>query len=391
MKIAEYFDKIFKKKNGSGNYTDEEIQAIERKISSMNFYKLSVLSSINLIANAVAKCEFRTFENKKEVWGNEHYLWNYEPNKNQSSSVFIHKVITKLLTDNECLVIEEGGQLLVADSHQVNNNGVDEAVFSSVTVGEVSFAREFRQSEVLFFQFAEKNIKRIIDSIHETYNDLVSQGMSHYRKSRETKLIFGYGTMPQGDTPQREAFDNLVNSKLKKFSQSENAILPLGEGQSLTDMKQSGRTYANETTRDIRAMIDDISDFVAKAFGIHPSLLRGDVQGTSDALEYTLTFCIDPLVDKIQEEINRKRNGRSGVNAGTYLMIDTKAIKHVDLLSVSTAVDKLIGSGAFCINDIRRVCGEEVIDEPFAWEHFITKNYNTMAEALAAVKGGEEE
>jgi hypothetical protein len=76
------------------------------------------------------------------------------------------------------------------------------------------------------------------------------------------------------------------------------------------------------------------------------------------------------------------------MSKGNYLKIDTKQIKHVDLLSVSTAVDKLIGSGAFCINDIRVVCGEQIIDEPWAWQHYVTKNYEAIEAALTLLKGG---
>jgi HK97 family phage portal protein len=167
----------------------------------------------------------------------------------------------------------------------------------------------------------------------------------------------------------------------------DNAALPLGRGQEWKELQH--KTYSNESTRDIRAQVDDIFDFTARAFGIPPALLRGDVQDTSKAVDQLLTFCIDPLVDMIHEEINRKRNGYEGFAKGTYLKIDTKCIKHVDLLSVATAIDKLIGSGSFCINDIRKAVGDEIIDEPWAWQHFITKNYETVENALKALEGGE--
>jgi len=138
-------------------------------------------------------------------------------------------------------------------------------------------------------------------------------------------------------------------------------------------------------------MIDDVSDFTAKAFCIPPALLRGDVQGVSDALDQFLTFCIDPLTDMLSEEINRKRNGFTGFRQGNYLKIDTKAIKHVDLLSVSASIDKLIGSGVFCINDIRELVGEQPIEEDWAYQHFMTKNYSTVADLLAALGGGEKD
>ena len=136
-------------------------------------------------------------------------------------------------------------------------------------------------------------------------------------------------------------------------------------------------------------MVDDISDFTAKGFCIPPALLRGDVAGLKDAIKLFLTFCIDPLVDNLQEEINRKRVGRSAFLAGTYIQIDTKTIEHIDLLSVSTAIDKLIASGAFCINDIRKAVGEQLIDEEWANQHWMTKNYSPADELLAALQGGD--
>lgn len=137
-------------------------------------------------------------------------------------------------------------------------------------------------------------------------------------------------------------------------------------------------------------MIDDISDFTAKAFGVPPALLRGDVQGVSDAVDQLLTFCIDPLVDMLQEEINRKRVGQLEYIKGTKIDIDTKAIKHIDLLGVSTSIDKLISSGCFTINDIRKIVGEEPIEEEWANQFFMTKNYATVEELLKGLEGGEK-
>lgn len=38
--------------------------------------ELAFWSAVNIIANAVSKCEFKTFLNGKETRGNEYYLWD---------------------------------------------------------------------------------------------------------------------------------------------------------------------------------------------------------------------------------------------------------------------------------------------------------------------------
>jgi HK97 family phage portal protein len=370
----------------SGANLDLFIEEYASTACDVCFREMAFWSAVNLIANAISKCEFKTFMGGKEVKGEEYYLWNIEPNQNQNSSEFIHQWIAQLLRKNECLIVENGGKLYVADSFAVTPYALYEDTFTQVTVKNFTFNRSFVQSEVLYFKLSEQNMRQVANALFDSYSKLLEYSMKAYQKSRGTKGIFSYETLPVTGTPERAAFDALINDKIGKWLNGDNAALPLGKGQSWKELEH--KTYSNESTRDIRAQIDDISDFTAKCYGIPTALLRGDVQGTKDAVDNFLTFCIDPLVDMLQEEINRKRNGYSGMSKGNYLKIDTKQIRHVDVLSVSTAVDKLIGSGAFCINDIRVVCGEQIIDEPWAWQHYVTKNYEAIEAALTLLKGG---
>lgn len=356
-------------------------------ISEIHIREMAFWSAINLIANAVSKCEFKTYVKGKETKGAEYYLWNVSPNKNQNSSGFIHKWITTLYRDNECLVIEQNGQLLVADSFFVTEYAVYDNVFSQVTVGNLTFSRTFNQSEVMYWKLSEKDMRKVANALYDSYSKLIAYSMKTYQKSRGTKGIFNYETLPVAGSEDRKAFDSLINEKFKKFMESDDAVLPLGKGQSYKDV--ASKTYSNESTRDIRALIDDISDFTAKSFGVPPALLRGDVQGISDVVDQLLTFCIDPLCDMLQEEINRKRIGQAEYLNGTKIQIDTKVIKHIDLLSVSTSIDKLISSGCFTINDIRETVGEEPINEDWANQFFMTKNYATVQELLQSFERGE--
>lgn len=367
---------------------DEIDDFLQEYTSTICIREAAFWTAANILANALSKCEFKTYVKGDEKKGSEYYLWNYEPNKNQNSSVFLHKLIAKLCRDNECLVICIGEQLLVADSYTKNEKVLFENTFTEVTVGDFSFQKTFYQADVLFFELNNKNMRQVVNDLYGEYEKLIQYSINAYQKSRGRKFLFEYDTLPVAGSEERKNFDDLIKNKFKKFIESDNAVLPLGKGQKVDETAQ--KTYAAETTRDIRAMIDDISDFTAKGFGIHPSLLSGDVQGTKDALDFTLTFAVDPLVDMIQEEIIRKRYGYKAFSEGTYLKIDTRAIKHIDLFSISTSIDKLIGSGVFCVNDILQLCGENSIDEPWAKQHFITKNYELVEDALRALKGGEK-
>lgn len=364
------------------------VMAISEAYVDVYIRELAFWSCVNIVANAVSKCEFTTYVKGKETKGAEYYLWNIEPNKNQNSSVFIHKLIAELYRNNECLVIESNGQLLVADSFDKNDYALYDDEFTNVTVKGFTFDKTFKQSEVLYWQLSSNDMKQVIDALYDSYSKLIAYSIKAYKKARGTKGIFKVDTIPKPDTPEDNAYQDLIKNKFKKFLEEADAILSLGSGQAFTELNT--KTYSNESTRDIRALIDDILDFTARAIGIPPALPRGDVQDTSKAIDQLLTFCIDPLTDMLQEEINRKRIGKEEYLRGTKLVIDTKTIKHIDLFSITAAIDKLVSSGSFCVNDIRKAVGEEPINEEWADKFFMTKNYATVEEVLKQLERGDK-
>lgn len=365
----------------SKQVTEEEFY---NAVAETCYRELAFHTAVNMIANSISKCEFKTFKANKEVKEKEYYYWNVEPNKNQNSSQFLHKLISQLYKYNECLVIIEGDQFLVADSFTVKEYALMENLYSNVQVGDWSFSKTYNGKEVFYFKLSEQDMKKVVNAIYESYGKLITYGMKSYQKSRGSKGILNYEAIKKGDEEARKNFDDLMNVRFKKFFESENSVLPLPKGYEFSDI--GSKTYSNEGTRDIRAMMDDINDFTARAFGIPPALIRGDIAGISDAMQSYLTFCIDPLIDMLQEEINRKRNGYVAFTQGTYLKIDARNIKHMDILESAPSIDKLIASGVYSINQMLDMLGELQINEPWANQHFITKNYSTVEDLLTALE-----
>lgn len=376
--------------SGSAWCGDSEITQM---YSEACYREMALMTAIDLIARFVSKCEFKTLKNGKEDKGPEWYRWNVEPNKNQNSSAFLRKLITTLYYRGECLVVESNNQLLVADSFQRTPYVMYDDVFSDVTVGDFTFTRKFNGSEVLYWNLSalgnQQSMQQIIFGVCESYAKLLAYAMKSYQSSRGSKALFKYEALPPHVT-QENANTWLQGQieKYAKFVSSDSGIATVGKGTGLEAFDRKA-TYSNETTRDIRHLVDDISDFTAKAIGIHPALLRGDVQDIDNAMNYTLTVCIDPLVDMLREEIVRKTLGQSGLAKGYDLVIDTRMVKHIDLLESTGAIEKLIGSGVYCVNDIRKLLGDTIIEEKWAWKHFVTKNHGAIEEELQKLKGGE--
>ncbi len=339
--------------------------------------ELAFETAVGLISGCIRKCEFKTRHKGKQIREKEWFLWNVEPNINQSSSAFLHKLIRTLYLKGEALVLVIDDQLLVADSYARRKYAVYPDHFDNVVIGDWKLDGNFYGDDVLFFTLGEKNVKQVLDLVTIAHTKLLSYSINAYRQSRGRKGVFTLDAMAAGKEDEKEFA--MLQQRFKSFFEADNAVMPLKNGQKYDEL--DSKTYSSDTTRDIRSLVDDIQDFTARAFGIPPVLMRGDVAGIDGAMDLLLTTCVDPLVVMLEEEINRKRNGYDGLRRGTWLTIDTTAIKHIDLLTMAPSIDKLISSGVQSVNDIRRLIGQEEIDEDWANKHFITKNYIGLDEA----------
>jgi HK97 family phage portal protein len=347
--------------------------------------ELAFWTCVNKIANAISKCEFKTYIKKKEVKGQEYYLWNYEPNQNQNATSFMNKLIGKLYRNNECLVVEVNNHIYVADSYSKEVLALKEYRFSGITFDGYELSETREMSEVMFFELNSENMRNLTNGMYETYSKLLIYAQDAYKKSRGKKGILNIGAIAQESENFDETFQELMSTHFKNFFESDSAVLPLFDGYEYQDISESGKTYSTESTRDIKSLADDIFEFTARAFSFPPSLAKGDVQDTGKAIDELLTFVIDPLIKMLQQEINRKRNGYTGFKAGNYVKIETLAVKHIDIFDIATPVDKLISSGAFTINDILEVLGKPRIEEDWANQHFMTKNYSKIQDLLAGL------
>ena len=360
--------------------------AQEFQLRDMSFWLCA-----NMIANAVGRCEFRTFRDGKEIREREHYLWNVEPNANQNSTAFLHKLVAKLLVDNETLVIStrqrEGyDALVVADAWLQNGDYPSrQNEYINVQVGDVSYEKTFREREVLHLKLNHINVKPVLDGLYGAYWRLISAAMKRYEWDKGQHWKVHVGQLASGAEDFTENFSRMIEQQVKTFLDSNGAILPEFDCYAYTN--EGGK--ANVDLADIQAQMKDVLGFTAKSLQIPAVLVDGSIQGTEDAQGRFLTGCIDPICDQLQEEINRKRYGYDRMRAGDYLRVDTSSIRHFDMFANASNVEKLVGSGAFTINDVLRSAGLPTIPEPWADEHYMTKNIAALGAETTALGGAE--
>ena len=96
-------------------------ELFEQAAENYRIRELAFWSCVNLISNALARCEFRTYEKGKEVRDKVYYFWNIQPNINQNSTAFLHKLVAKLYQDNEVLIVPSPNAPLYLEKNDTLN------------------------------------------------------------------------------------------------------------------------------------------------------------------------------------------------------------------------------------------------------------------------------
>lgn len=346
--------------------------------------ELALNICVNKIANAVGRCDFRTFSGGKEIFDELWYRWNVEPNGNQNSSAFLHKLIYKLCTENEALIISQRrrtGQLdmLVADSWHADEGWTTRrSEYRHVKVGSVEYDKTFYEPDVLHLRLNHLNLQPILTALYASYKRMISVAVSAYEFGAGQHWKVHIDRMQRGDTEMEERLKKILDEDLKTFLKSPIAAIPEYDGLTYTDLSKG--TGSDKNLDDVQKLFSDVYARTAQAFGIPVVLMAGQVEGTKDATQRFLTDCIDPICDQLQEEIQRKEFSFEEFKNGDFIRVDSSAISHFDLFDNAANVEKLIGSGAYSINDVRRAANQPRIPEAWADEHYMTLNISTVAE-----------
>lgn len=370
-----------------GKSTPEEMQALYTDPDNVCAMasaakELALLTCTRLIVGAMGKCEFRTFAKGGPVKRGEWRLWNVEPNKNQNAQQFRAQLIHRLISTGEALVIDVDTELFVADTFTRDDAVMRESTYSEITIGDLTLNRKFKEREVMHFVLPGAERIKAFDDVASAYATIINSGIKGYKRAQGMKGVLSMDALLMQNEHTRKAYETLKNAGFKQFADAESAVLPLYKGMEYTDTSQ--KTYSNQNSRDIRAMVDDLTDYAARMYGIPAQLVNGSVQDTTSAKKQFVGECIIPLVRLIECEVNRKRYTAGDIERGSGVSVDTSQVIYVDWLTAAAGIDKLVASGALSVNEVRTLLGMPTISEEWADKHYLTKNYGDIA------NGGEE-
>lgn len=353
-----------------------------RIISSKNyesFYikEIALHTAVSYIANTISKCKFKVYRNNKIQNDDLNFILNVQPNQNENSSQFWNRVVEKYFYDGEALIIPKGDNLYIADGFSYDEIGMNEHVFKSICVNNVSIQKDYKQNKVLYFKLDNINVTSLINGLWSDYGELFGGAIKNFKKNNSRKWKLKIDSMKSGDAVFNENYKKYIKEDLKEFLEKDNVVYPEFDGIDLQEMKLSN----GSTDDSLINLRKEIFDIISVLFKIPNTMLLGNMNNMKEITNIYYTQCIEPLANMISEELTRKFFTRNEYKNGCRIKVDTTCIEHVDVFEISNYIDKLVASGIFSVNEIRSMLDYEIIDEENSDMHFITKNYTLLKDA----------
>lgn len=377
-----FLDVIFQRNSELGFMFDVEM--FQDNSTRIHMKRLAIDTCVAFLGRTISQSEFRV-KNGKKIEKNElYYRLNIRPNKNMTASTFWQTVISKLIYDNECLIIQaEDGDLLIADSFTHNQYAVLEDTFSKVTIKGYEFKRSFKQSEVMHLRFGNENLSTLIEGLFADYGDLFGRILNAQKRKNQIRGTVDMDMLSAKSKEHQAKLQEFIDNMYKAISNKDVAIIPQQPGFKYEEKSSGGQV--GQSVDELNKVTNGFLDQVAMAIGIPVSLIHGDMADVEKQTRNYMLFTVGPLVKKIKDEADSKFFTKEEYLSGKRLEI--KTISYNGLFDLATSIDKLVSSGAFTRNEIRQETGYEKSDDEELDKFVITKNYT----GIDSSEGGENE
>ncbi len=380
--INNFLEKLFPTKESVGGNPAPIVIDIP---ASLYYKELAVYTASSLIGNAISRSEIKHLERGKAVKDKDYFILNVSPNPNETSSVFWHKVINRVIRQNKALVIEVNENLYCADSFTVEKENVIHGnIYSGVTVDNFQFSKKFDNSNSYLFRMDDINVNQLINGMYDEYGKILSVAAKKFNNVNGQKYKLHIEGVKAGDEEFNKTFKEYIQEQLESYLKSDNAVYPEFDGYELKADESVNGGNAN----DYLALKNDLFSTVAGIFHIPESMMKGNITNMKEIITGFLTFGVDPYADMIAEVLN-KGAGVKNFTEGNYYSIDTGRINHHDIFEIASNFYNLIGSSAYNVDQLREKLGDEPLNTDWSKKHFISKNFQEINEFLSTSKGGE--
>lgn len=363
-------------------------------ISNLWQYNLAFNIVANILGTFLINVDWKTYREGKIIKEQEWYRFNYSMNDRETSSEFFSKLAHKLIEDGNALIIEtSSNQFFIADSFSFKDGReylMKNNTFINVRIGDVTLNRTFKENDSCMYIKSPQNkeVDKQLQAMSSDYNELKKLVSKGANKALGMKLNLNINT--QAKNSYDDDYMMKMQKTYSKLFNQDNAVFVTYKGETLTDLTEKQRGSEVQQVLDAvennTAINKEILSSVGNAYGIPLKFMTGDFgQDNEDLYTMAITMFGKPYLQILQKKFTTYLLNKDDIIKGSRIEANLDSIKFVEMLKNASAVDKLIGSGAYTINEVREKIGDDPTTDVDGNVRFITKNYAVLSEYT---KGG---
>lgn len=361
-------------------------------------YTLAEAHAIDLISKTIAKCEIQVFaQNKekkiKEAKNDIYWRLNLQPNYNENGTMFLYKLAVKLLTEKKALIIinkdfNNSKLLYIAEDFNPSSSILYGKIFSDVVISDdegntIPLFKKYNSENSIYYSLKNSNLTTAKESFKNNSAKILKVISKNFVQSNTPKWRLkppgGQPTMIDIETKQPISYEEYKKKITEGIFSEDEAIIMLSEMFDLMNLNKDSK----QTLTDYKDEIQNIGNTVAQNWNIPLDVFYGSKTEKSTGNNDFITFAVAPYFELLEDGFNISLVGKEDYLKGEYIKFNRTNLNHRDIIDSANGIDKLTADG-FSRNEINMLLGLPIIDEPWAYEHNLTKNY-------ANVKGGAKE
>lgn len=379
----------------NGEYILEVLLGSSKKDNYI--YTIAEAHAIDLIAKTISKCEIEVYSRNsktgkiQETRNDTYWRLNIQPNYNENGTMFMYKLITKLLIDKKALIVinrdaTNSKLLYVADDFIMSNSILYGKVFSDVTMSDddgnsILMKKKYNQEDSIYYSLKNSNLTSAKDDFKSNSSKILNATIKSFIRANIPKWRLkrpgSQPTMIDAETKQPISYEEYKKKITEGLFSDEESIVMLSDLFDLINLNKDN----NKNLNDYDSNVKQICDTVARNWNIPLDIFYGSKTEKSTGNNDFITFAVDPYFELLEDGFNITLVGKKDYLKGEYIKINKYSITHKDAIESADGVYKLMGEG-FSRNEVNKFLGLPRIEEPWADEHYITKNQEK-------VKGGE--
>ena len=338
---------------------------------------------------SIPKTKSGKIENTKD---DLYWRLNIQPNYNETWTQFIYKLLLKLLTEKEALIVINKDQtkskyLYVADDFEASTSILYGKTYSKVILSDnngnsLAMEKIYTQEDAIYYSIKNQELTLASENFKTNTAKILKAAQKSFIKHNIPKWRLKLpGNQPKMIDPSTN--EPIDYSKYKEkitegINNDEESIVMLADAFDLIDLNKE----ANKKTDDLSSSLKIICDGVAQKWNIPLDIFYGSKTEKSTGNSDFITFAVSQYFELLEDGFNAVLVGKKDYLKGEYITFNKFNITHKDIIDSANGIDKLRADG-FSRNEINMLLGLPRIDESWADEHYITKNYEI-------VEGGEE-